>query len=186
MFLIAGLGNPGVKYAGHRHNVGFMVADALADRCAAAGFRDKFEGQFVKAHAGQDDVVILKPMTFMNLSGQSVQAAMRFFKVPVERLLVVHDELDLPFGELRLKNGGGTAGHNGLKSIVAHAGGNGFLRLRVGVGRPAHGRADSHVLSDFNAEERERLADVTGAAVDFVLDVLSLGPIDAMNRHHAP
>ena len=120
----------------------------------------------------------------MNLSGESVQAAMRFFKVPLERVIVLHDELDLPFGTVRIKIGGGTAGHNGLKSIVQHGGGNSFVRLRIGIGRPRSGRPEGYVLSDFPAIERAELPDVLDGAVDMVASVLADGPQAAMNRHH--
>ncbi|MBW2507411.1 MAG: aminoacyl-tRNA hydrolase, partial [Deltaproteobacteria bacterium] len=136
--LIAGLGNPGPKYANNRHNVGFMVVDELRRRWGASAFRDKFKGEFTKVRVGSDEVVLLKPLTYMNLSGESVQAAMRFFKVPLEQVVCVHDELDLEFGVVRLKVGGGTAGHNGLRSMVQHCGGPGFVRCRVGIGRPRH------------------------------------------------
>jgi len=182
--LIAGLGNPGPKYAGNRHNVGFMVADELARRWGAPSFRDKFKGEFTKVAVGDDDVVLLKPMTFMNLSGESVQAAMRFFKVPLDRVVCVHDELDLDFGVVRLKVGGGTAGHNGLRSMVAHAGGPGFVRCRVGVGRPARGRPEHYVLSDFNSLERVELGMVLELAADMVEMTVRDGARQAMNRHH--
>ncbi len=183
--LVAGLGNPGPKYVGNRHNVGFMVVDELARRWAAPGFRDKFNGEFTKVALGDRDVVLLKPMTYMNLSGESVQGAMRFFKVPVERLLCVHDELDLEFGVVRVKVGGGTAGHNGLRSMVEHCGGPGFVRCRVGIGRPNRGRPESYVLSDFSSLERVELGMVLELAADMVETALREGPTQAMNRHHS-
>lgn len=182
--LIAGLGNPGPKYARHRHNIGFMVVDELARRWGAAGFRDKFKGEFCKVERAGEDVVLLKPMTFMNLSGESVQLAMRFFKVPLASVLAVHDELDLPFGTVRLKVGGGVAGHNGLRSIVDHCGGPGFDRCRMGIGRPEHGRPESYVLSDFSTLERAELGDVIAAAADMIDTVVVEGTRAAMNRHH--
>ena len=136
----------------------------------------------LKAPAGPEDVVLLMPMTFMNLSGESVQKAMAFYDVPVERVLVVHDELDLEFGDLRIKVGGGTAGHNGLRSMVQHCGGNDFNRLRFGIGRPQSGRPDAHVLSNFSAEERAELGDRIEDAVDMALGVVAHGPREAMNR----
>ena len=178
MFLVVGLGNPGPKYAGNRHNVGFMVVDALAsDR--AVDFRDKFNGEFAKA----DGVALLKPMTFMNLSGNSVQRAMQFFKVPLTQVLVIHDELDLEFGDCRIKVGGGLAGHNGLRSIAQQCGGQAFVRIRFGVGRPKHRGAD-HVLSDFNSSERAELGDHVRGCAEMAKSVVDLGPREAMNRHH--
>lgn len=182
--LIAGLGNPGPKYAGNRHSVGFKVVDELARRWGAPSFRDKFKGEFTKVAVGGDDVVLLKPMTFMNLSGESVQAAMRFFKVPLDRVLSVHDELDLEFGVVRIKVGGGTAGHNGLRSIVEHCGGPGFVRCRVGIGRPNRGRPEGYVLSDFNSLERVELGMVLELAADMAETAVREGPRQAMNRHH--
>ena len=182
--LSAGLGKPGPKYAHNRHNIGFMVVDELARRWGAPSFRDKFKGEFTKVAVGDDDVVLLKPMTFMNLSGESVQAAMRFFKVPLDRVVCVHDELDLEFGVVRLKVGGGTAGHNGLRSMVAHAGGPGFVRCRVGIGRPARGRPEQYVLSDFNSLERVELNMVLELAADMAEATVREGAREAMNRHH--
>ena len=130
MLLVVGLGNPGPKYERTRHNVGFMVLDRVAEGLKAGPFREKFNGVFTRVSA--PDVVLLKPMTYMNLSGESVQAAMKFFKLTPADLLVVYDELDLPFGDCRLKLGGGAAGHNGIKSLLAHVGGDGFA-IRQGI-----------------------------------------------------
>ena len=182
--LIAGLGNPGPKYASNRHNVGFMVVDALAHRWGAPGFREKFKGEFTKVDLAGSDVVLLKPMTYMNLSGESVQAAMRFFRVPLHHVMTVHDELDLPFGVVRLKVGGGTAGHNGLRSMLEHCGGPDFDRCRVGIGRPERGRPESYVLSDFNSVEKAELGDVLELAADMAETAIREGTRAAMNRHH--
>lgn len=183
--LIVGLGNPGPKYAGHRHNIGFLVADELADQWGAPGFREKFQGEYTKVSLGEQDVIILKPLTYMNLSGESVQPAMHFFRVPLERVICIHDELDLPFGEVRLKVGGGTAGHNGLKSLVQQCGGPDFVRCRMGIGRPADKRpAHAYVLSDFSPEEAPRLTETIDQAVAMLREVVVEGPIHAMNRFH--
>jgi PTH1 family peptidyl-tRNA hydrolase len=136
--LVAGLGNPGREYAQTRHNVGFMVVDELARRYGGS-FRGKFSGELAEVRADGMRVALLKPQTFMNLSGRSVGAAVRFFKLPAERLLVVHDEVDLELGRLQARAGGGLAGHNGLRSVGQHLGTQDFLRLRVGVGRPERG-----------------------------------------------
>jgi PTH1 family peptidyl-tRNA hydrolase len=182
--LIVGLGNPGPKYAANRHNVGFMVVDELARRWGAPSFRDKFKGEFTKVAVGADDIIVLKPMTFMNLSGESVQAAMQFFKVPLDRVVCVHDELDLDFGVVRLKIGGGTAGHNGLRSMVEHCGGPDFARCRIGIGRATRGRPEHHVLSDFNSLERAELVRVLDLGADMVDTTVRHGARQAMNRHH--
>jgi PTH1 family peptidyl-tRNA hydrolase len=182
MLLVVGLGNPGPKYANTRHNVGFMVVDRLAERLKAGVFREKFSGEFVRVSS--PDVVLLKPLTFMNLSGESVQQAMQFFKVDLKDVLVAHDELDLPYGECRLKQGGGAAGHNGLRSIIQHCGGEGFGRLRVGIGRP-RGEGVSHVLGEFSASERTALEDVLQTAALGVEAVLAKGIAQAMNTFNA-
>jgi len=143
--LVAGLGNPGREYADTRHNVGFMVADELARRHGAS-FRSKFSGEVADLRL-DCRVALLKPQTFMNESGRSVGAAVRFFKVPPEALLVVHDEVDLEPGRLQARLGGGLAGHNGLRSVAQHLRTGGFLRLRVGVGRPERG--DRRPVADF-------------------------------------
>jgi PTH1 family peptidyl-tRNA hydrolase len=183
--LIVGLGNPGPKYAANRHNVGFMVVDELARRWGAPSFRDKFKAEFTKVAVGTDDVVLLKPMTFMNLSGESAQAAMQFFKVPLDQVLCVHDELDLDFGVVRMKVGGGTAGHNGLRSMLEHCGGADFVRCRMGIGRPEQGRPEHYVLSDFNSLERAELVGVLDLGADMVEMTIREGAGQAMNRHHS-
>lgn len=183
MLLVVGLGNPGAKYQNNRHNVGFMVVDRVAERVKAPAFREKFNGEFSRVPS--PDVVLLKPMTYMNLSGESVQAAMKFFKVALKDVLVVHDELDLAYGDNRLKIGGGTAGHNGLKSMLQHCGGDGFARLRFGIGRPRHDTGGdavvNHVLGDFSSVERSTLPDVLDHAALGVATVLDKGIAQAMN-----
>ena len=149
--LVAGLGNPGREHAGHRHNVGQMVADEIARRHGAS-WKGKFSGRVADVRLDGRRVALLKPETYMNDSGRSVGAAMRFYKLPSESLLVVHDEIDFDPGRLQARLGGGLAGHNGLRSIAASLGTRDFLRLRVGVGRPGRGdRRDpaDYVLSDF-------------------------------------
>jgi PTH1 family peptidyl-tRNA hydrolase len=182
--LIVGLGNPGRKYAGNRHNVGFMAIDTMASRWGAPAFREKFRAEYSKVRVGDQEAVLLKPQTFMNLSGESAQAAMRFFKVPIERVLCVHDELDLGFGVVRLKAGGGTAGHNGLRSMVQHCGGPDFLRCRIGIGRPPRGQPEQWVLNDFSSLERVELPDVLELAADMAQSTLKEGVREAMNKHH--
>jgi PTH1 family peptidyl-tRNA hydrolase len=181
--LVVGLGNPGKLYAGNRHNVGFMVADALARRWHADPFREKFKSELSRARRASDETILLKPQTYMNLSGESVQKALAFYKLGLPDLVVIHDELDLPFGTLKLKIGGGLAGHNGLKSIVQHCGGPDFVRVRVGVGRPPQKGAD-HVLSDFSKQECSELPLVLERAAIAVTDILDLGVSAAMNLHN--
>lgn len=183
MILVVGLGNPGAKYAGTRHNAGFLVVDRLVG-AAGGQWREKFSGRFAQIEVGGERVVALEPLTFMNESGRSVQPAMAFFKLTSESLLVVHDELDLDFGELRLKLGGGDAGHRGLKSITTQLGGPSYARLRVGIGRPRadfRGSQADYVLEGFAPEERAHLDGVLDRAVDAVRLVIERGLTAAMN-----
>jgi PTH1 family peptidyl-tRNA hydrolase len=144
--LVAGLGNPGREYEHTRHNIGWLVADELARRHNGS-FRSKFSGQLAEVRVGDRKLALLKPETFMNVSGQSVGAAARFFKVRPDALLVVHDDVDLEPGRFQIRLGGGAAGHNGLRSIVSVLGTQDFLRLRIGVGRP--GRGDRRPVADY-------------------------------------
>lgn len=146
MRLVCGLGNPGLDYAKTRHNVGFMAADDLVRRFSFSAGKEKFKSVY---HEGKIDgvkTIIIKPQTFMNLSGVSVRAFSEFYKIPAENILILQDELDLPFGTVRLKHGGGLAGHNGLKSIEAHLGTNAFARIRIGIDK-------SDVLGKFSKEQ---------------------------------
>jgi peptidyl-tRNA hydrolase, PTH1 family len=182
--LVAGLGNPGREYARHRHNVGHLVVDELARRHAGS-WRSKFSGELSELRIGDARVALLKPMTYMNESGRSVGAAVRFFKLPPERLLVVHDEGDLDLGRLQARLGGGLAGHNGLRSIAQALGTNEFLRLRIGVGRPERGDprplAD-YVLSDFRPEDDPDL--IIGRAADAVEAVVADGLEATQRAYH--
>lgn len=180
MWLVVGLGNPGAAYAKNRHNVGFMVIERVAERARAVGFKEKFSGLFTRVSMGAEDVVLLLPLTYMNLSGTSVRKAMDFFKIPVENVLVVHDEMDLAFGEQRVKVGGGAAGHNGLKSITQHCTAD-FVRLRIGVGRPPRGRAEDWVLGNFDVSESAELPGVLDAAALAAEAVVLRGPGAAQN-----
>jgi PTH1 family peptidyl-tRNA hydrolase len=170
--LVVGLGNPGREYAQNRHNVGWMVVDELARRHGAS-FRGKYSGQFAEARVGDARIALLKPETYMNLSGSSVAPAMRFYKLEPEHVLVVHDEGDLEVGRLQTRLGGGLAGHNGLRSIAQQLGTQDFGRVRVGVGRPERGDrrplAD-YVLSDFEPhDDAEALVTRAADAVEAVL-----------------
>lgn len=179
--LVVGLGNPEKKYARNRHNVGFMVLDSLAPDLGAPEWREKWKARTTKAGG---DVTLLEPQTFMNLSGESVQPAAAFLKKSPGEILVVHDELDLPFGEVRLKVGGGHAGHNGLRSIIECVGSPDFVRLRVGIGRPPPGfRGDvaDWVLSNFDGVEAAELPNVIDRAKAAIRRVLKDGVGPAMN-----
>lgn len=184
-WLVVGLGNPGPSYAGNRHNVGFMVADLLATRVggrfkAHKGRADLIEGRLVGVR-----VLLAKPKTYMNASGGPAASLRDFFKVPVERILCVHDELDVDFGRLRLKRGGGAGGHNGLRSLDSALGSRDYLRVRVGIGRPP-GRQDpaDYVLKDFSAAERKELPLEVDRAADAV-EALLTGTLEAaQNTYH--
>ena len=179
-WLVVGLGNPGPAYVHNRHNIGFMVIDELARRSHGV-FASKFNGRFAKTQLAGEGIYLLQPLTFMNRSGPSVGSAASFFKLEASNVLVVHDELDLPFGRLRLKSGGGHGGHNGLRSIFEHFPRD-FYRLRVGIGRPKRGDVSHHVLSDFDAvEERPALEKILDNAADAVECVIAFGAKKAMN-----
>ncbi|HJU49083.1 MAG TPA: aminoacyl-tRNA hydrolase [Gaiellaceae bacterium] len=183
--LVAGLGNPGREHARDRHNVGWMVVDELARRHANGAFKGKFSGRVAETRLGTSRVALLKPETYMNESGRSVQAASRFYKVPPERLLVVHDEVDLDVGRLQARLGGGLAGHNGLRSVARSLGSPDFARLRIGVGRP--GRGDprpvaDYVLSPFAPEDDAETL-VTRAA-DAVETIAEEGVEEAQRRYN--
>ncbi|HEU0117227.1 MAG TPA: aminoacyl-tRNA hydrolase [Alphaproteobacteria bacterium] len=156
--LIVGLGNPGEEYAGTRHNIGFMTVDVIARENGAMPWKSKFKGQLSSGKIGAHDVLYLKPETYMNLSGESVGEAMRFYKLTPAQVVVFHDEIDLPIGELRTKKGGGAAGHNGLKSIDQHIGQD-YWRVRIGVGHPGDREMVSgHVLGKFSKNDLEAVA----------------------------
>lgn len=160
MQLFVGLGNPGPKYAGNRHNVGFMALDRIAADHGFPAFRPRFQGQVSEGRLGSERVVLLKPDTFMNLSGQSVGEAMRYLRLDPAEVVVFHDELDLVPFKVRLKEGGGHAGHNGLRSLHAHIG-EGYRRVRIGIGHPGHkDRVAAYVLTDFAKAEQPGLDDL--------------------------
>jgi PTH1 family peptidyl-tRNA hydrolase len=166
MLLVVGLGNPGSEYAGNRHNVGFMAADALVRRHRFSPWRAKFQGMVADGSLDGDKVVVLKPNTFMNLSGQSVRAAAGFLKVPVGDVVVLHDELDLPPGRIRVKTGGGAGGHNGLRSVDAHLGPE-YRRVRIGIGHPGDRDAVTNwVLRDFAKADQAWLEPLLDAIAD--------------------
>ncbi|NYI96154.1 PTH1 family peptidyl-tRNA hydrolase [Streptomonospora nanhaiensis] len=185
-WLVVGLGNPGPTYAGNRHNVGFMVADLLAERGGARFKAHKARAETAETRVAGVPAVLAKPRSYMNLSGGPVAALSRFYKIPLERILVVHDELDIPFAALRLKRGGGAGGHNGLRSLTSSLGAPDYLRVRVGVGRPP-GRMDAaaYVLKDFSGTERKDLGVVLERAADAVETVLTEGLEKAQNTFHA-
>lgn len=188
-WLVVGLGNPGRDYAGNRHNVGFMVADLLAERMRARFGRHRRAVAEVaegRLGVGGPRLVLMKPMTFMNLSGGPVAALTRFYKVPIGQIVAVHDELDIPYGQLRLKCGGGEGGHNGLRSMSKSLGTKDYLRVRFGIGRPP-GRQDpaDFVLKPFSSVERKELDVLLEQAADAAEAVVEHGVEWAQNSFHA-
>ena len=180
--LVVGLGNPGPRYAGTRHNAGFFVLDLLAERLGGKFKAHKGRADVVEGRIGGHPVVLVKPKSYMNESGGPVVSISRFFKVPIERIAVVHDELDLPFGALRLKCGGGDGGHNGLRSLTAALGTRDYTRVRLGIGRPP-GRQDpaDYVLREFSAVERKEVPFCVDRAADAVEALLRDGLEAAQN-----
>ncbi|GAA5089517.1 aminoacyl-tRNA hydrolase [Nocardia iowensis] len=184
--LVVGLGNPGPEYERTRHNVGFLVADVLAQRVGGRFAVHKKSGaDLLQARLDGRQVLIAKPRTFMNLSGRPVAALAKFFSVPPTEVIVVHDELDLPFGEIRLKRGGGEGGHNGLRSISSAMTTKDYLRTRIGIGRPP-GRQDpaDYVLKPFAAPERKEVPVIVEQAADAVELLLRVGLETAQNQVH--
>jgi peptidyl-tRNA hydrolase, PTH1 family len=171
MRLIVGLGNPGPRYAKNRHNIGFVAIDAIARRYGFPAFRDRFKGELAEGPIGGEKRLLLKPQTFMNASGEAVLAAASFYKIPPGEIVVIHDEIDLTPGKLRVKRGGGSAGHNGLRSIDALLGAD-YWRVRVGVGHPGVKElVQPYVLQNFAAEE---ITEWAGPLVDAVAETIPL------------
>jgi PTH1 family peptidyl-tRNA hydrolase len=184
-WLVAGLGNPGPHYAGNRHNAGFMVADLLAGRIGASYRRDRSRAEVATGRLAGQPVTLVKPMSFMNASGGPVASVSGFYKIPAERVVIIYDELDLPFGTIRLKLGGGDNGHNGSRSVTAALGTRDYYRVRAGVGRPP-GRMDptDFLLGDFSAVERKELPFLIDRAADAVEILLHDGLAAAQNLVH--
>jgi PTH1 family peptidyl-tRNA hydrolase len=186
LWLVVGLGNPGPKYAGNRHNVGFFVLDLLAERVGARFKAHKGRADVVEGRLAGQRVILAKPSSYMNESGGPVASLRDFYKVPIERIVVVHDELDVPFASLKLKRGGGDNGHNGLRSLTKSLGSKEYLRVRFGVGRPP-GRQDpaDFVLKDFSSAERKELPFLVDRTADAVEALLTSTLEAAQNTFHA-
>jgi PTH1 family peptidyl-tRNA hydrolase len=184
MKLVVGLGNPGSQYASNRHNIGFMAVDALAEKIGPTSFQNNYQAEIARVRVGDETILLMKPQTFMNRSGISVQGAMAFFKIKPADIIVIHDEIDLPLGTLRIKSGGGHGGNNGLRDISARIGPD-YLRLRLGVGRPQHKGAEAnHVLSNFRPEEEEARDKLIGQAARATVLILEKGVATAQMRYH--
>ncbi len=189
MWLIVGLGNPGKKYAHNRHNVGFMVLDELARRHQLPDYREKFGGQLTDGRIGCDKALLLKPMEYMNHSGFAVARAAHYHQLLADQIVVVHDEIDLPFGRLKLKSGGGHGGHNGLRSISQQLGSRDFVRIRLGIDKPrkedgqspGDGRVARYVLADFPTAETDTLEAMIRTATNAIEAIMASGVTSAMN-----
>jgi len=183
-YIVAGLGNPGPTYQWTRHNAGFLFLDRLADRENSAITRKSFSGFCGELSFSGHRLIFLKPQTFMNLSGLSVMQALQFHKLPLSNLIVIHDELDLPFGVVRFKNGGGHGGHNGLRSIMENLGKGDFTRLRIGIGKSPHGDTTSHVLGKIPPDQMEALPRVLDGGVEMLKTMLTEGLPKSMSLYH--
>lgn len=184
-YLIAGLGNPGRKYANNRHNIGFMLMDRLAERLQGNFSRVESKALVTRSKFGENRLILVKPQTFMNNSGRAVASLARYYKVPLENLLVAYDDLDLDLGTIRLRPKGGSGGHKGIASVIQELGTQNFSRLRLGIGRPP-GRMEAadYVLGDFSSSEREIIAAVLELGVDAVLTFINQGIENAMNEYN--
>ncbi len=185
MKLIVGLGNPGEQYRSSRHNLGFLSLDHLAKNHSLPPFKQGFDAFFTKGKIGDEAAILAKPQTYMNLSGASLEKLAAYFRVEINDIIIIHDDLDLPFQTVRLKKGGGYGGHKGLISIAERLGSSDFLRVRIGIGKPImKTMVESYVLSPMAKEEIEALPRVLALACDAVRDIVLLGIETAMNRYH--
>lgn len=183
-YVIAGLGNPGPKYQWTRHNAGFLFLDRLAHLENLPVTRTSFSGLAGEWKHNDSRLILLKPQTFMNLSGRAVMQALQFYKLPLSQLIVAHDDLDLPFGTVRLKQGGGHGGHNGLRSIMEQLGKGEFTRLRIGIGRPPHGDTVNYVLGNIPPDEMEILPRVLDGGLEMLELMLDEGLPKAMSLYN--
>ena len=183
MILIAGLGNPGKEYSSSRHNIGFRVIDEISKRLRISLKKKSFRSHFAEALLDGKKLILLKPQTYMNLSGYAVADVVQFFKILPKELIVVYDEIDLPLGNIKIKTGGGSAGHKGVQSVINCLGDCGFVRVRVGIGKPIQkSEIIGHVLSGFEKEETKIMEDMVVRAADAVLEIILRGLESAMNK----
>ncbi len=183
MKIFVGLGNPTPEYAATKHNVGFMLADSLADKISATNWHEKFNALVAESFLDGEKILIVKPQTFMNLSGEAVAPIVNFYKIDVENLVVAHDDMDLPLGMIRLRPKGSGGGHHGIESIIQHLGTQNFPRIRIGVGRPPENwSVNSHVLSPFNQNDSKIISDAIDELVPAVICIFKDGIDNAMNK----
>lgn len=186
MYLVAGLGNPGPEYVETRHNAGFMVIDALAAACKVPIRRRKFDVLYGRGTIAGVDVMLAKPQAYMNRSGPPLRALADYFRIQRQAMLIVHDDIDLAFQRLKIKEKGGDGGHKGIRSIMDAFGGGEFARLRIGIGRSASDTTDvvDHVLSEFDQDQKKMLAELLQRAGEAIVTILTRGPKDGMNRYN--
>lgn len=183
-YLIAGLGNPGERYACTRHNVGFWCIDRLSECWPSRRERRRFKALVTEGMLVPHRVILVKPQTFMNDSGDAIAPACRWYKISPDRLLVIHDDLDLPVGRIRLRSGGSSGGHRGVASVIERLGTDGFLRLRIGIGRPSDDDAVDYVLSRFSKDERVLVERIVSSVPEVASCVINEGIAEAMNRYN--
>ena len=185
MKMIAGLGNPGAEYARTKHNVGFMLVDALAERLNAPAWKEDFFSSVTEVRIGGEKVFLVKPLTYMNNSGEAIGPMLSYYKMTADDLTVVHDDMDIPAGTVRIRKKGSSGGHNGIKSIIAHVGGEDFARVRIGVGRPPAGwTVINHVLAPFAAEDVPKIREAISYLLPAVECIVTDGVELAMNRYN--
>lgn len=185
MKIIAGLGNPGSEYEKTKHNVGFMFVDALAEKLGVTDWKDKFDAKIGEARIGVEKVLLVKPQTYMNESGQAIGPLMNFYKLDVEDLIVIHDDMDIPAGTIRIRKKGSAGGHNGIKSVLAHVGDEHFARVRIGIGRPLPGwTVVNHVLAPFVPEDVPKIDEAIKYLVPAVECIVTDDVDKAMNQYN--
>ena len=185
MYLMIGLGNPGSRYARTRHNIGFMVLEKIAAQWKISLTQKSFDALWNRGKINNVSVLLAMPQTYMNLSGKSVGRLMAYYKVDIDHVIVIHDDLDLPFGTIRLKKGGGDAGHKGLKSVITALGSADFLRIRMGIGKPADRTpVEDYVLQKFHADESAVLQQIIQSAAKAAADIVQSGMQQAMAKYH--
>ena len=183
MYLIVGLGNPGIEYRNTRHNIGFNAVDYLGEKYNIDINRKKFKGEYGEGRVSGDKVILLKPTTYMNLSGESIKEAANFYKIPNDQIIVIYDDVSLDIGRLRIRGKGSAGGHNGIKSIISHLNSDVFPRIKIGVGQP-EGDLIAHVLGKFSKDDMDKLQKVIDVAVLATEEIIKNDEIEAMNKYN--
>ena len=185
-FLLVGLGNPGKKYSNNRHNIGFQLIDYYLNDLNISGFKSKFESQYLSFEHMNNKIHILKPETYMNESGKAVKECSNFYKIPISNIISIYDEMDLQVGEMKIKHGGGSAGHNGIKSLINNLSSEDFIRVRIGIGKPINKNlVNKHVLSDFTPDELKSLDAIKNNISSVIEDLIINGLSFAMNKFNS-